>query len=246
MAGIRGHSPWEALPVFLVFIVVLFGALRKQEHGLTIGLALAGGVVVLYVIARVVSEINVRLRRYNLQRLRDLAGELATETTIEEARGLTRAILEGNRLAYRDELDGMTSFLEAARKDGEVARNCRTVLFKLAPWSESLERDIAAMRYKLPDDELAAWLEWFLDCAVGWEHFSDRVADVAMYALPRIPEPERKRLLERAVSQARPRDSWKRFGQVLRSDLASLDTSGLSTHQRSNLQFLLGRTEQIR
>jgi len=238
MGGIRGHNPLEALPVFLLLVVVVFLSLRKQENGLLIGIVVVAGSVGLYVVARVVAEVNRRLRRYNLHRLRDLAAEPPSDAVLAEARSLRQRILK-RPAGYRAELDGAVSFVAAARKDGEVAKHCRAVLFRLAPWSEQMERDIAAMRYQLADDEYAAWLEWFISVNVGREHFADRIADAVSYALPRVGGPDRKRLLLLAVNLASPRESWRRVGKVLEADLRALDATVLSSQQRANLELLL-------
>ena len=103
-----------------------------------------------------------------------------------------------------------------------------------------MERAIAALRYQLREDEYGPWLEWFLNAQVGWPEFKDRIADTALYALPRIAEPERTRLLIRCITQATNSEAWRHFARVQRNALAVIDRNELTSFQCEKLELLNG------
>lgn len=238
MSGIRGHSLWEVASVFALFFVIAFAALRKQPNGTAIALSSVALVAVLYGIARLWSAAAVRLRRANLIMLRDLAAAEPSDARTREATQLADRILKGDPVVYRSELDGMTSFVSAAQGTSDVAQQCRRVLFKHMPWSQEMERTMAALRYQLREDEYGPWLEWFLNAQVSWPEYKDRVADTALYALPRIAEPERTRLLIRCITHATKSEAWRHFARVQQPALATIDPSQLTSFQSEKLELL--------
>ena len=238
MGGIRGHSPWEALPVVLLVVITASLALRSRVNVLVTALASFAVIGLILGGVWLIDELLDRLRYGNLVILRDLAAAPQSDATTREAKALAHRITRSNSSRYSLALRGMATFVDAARGNGDVAELCRSVLFRHAPWSKDMERDIAAMRYRLSEGEQAAWLEWFLNVQVGWPEFADRVADVTMWALPRIPAPDRQALLLRALHRAAPRDSWRRLGMVLRNDLDALDTTTLTAYQREQLALI--------
>ena len=240
MAGIRGHSISEIfLPLALLFIVI-GSALARQKNGWLVALGLTAAIALLILINIALRTIKYRFRYADLVILRDCANGTPTEKDLQHATKIARRVLDSRHSDYRNALEGMTSFLPAARQQNEAARLCRLVLFRHAPWSEPMERDIAAMRYLLAKGEHAAWLDWFLSARVGWPEFSDRVADATMYTLHNLEGPERQRYLERVLSRASNRESWRHFGRVFEADLRALDRSKLTPHQQDMLTLVLG------
>lgn len=208
------RRPLEVLPIIVVLTIIAMAVLRGRPHGLWIGLGSGLLLTLMYLIVSLARSVTTRMRRGYLIMLRDQAAAEPGAASLAEARKLAHPILTAPRGAYAEELRGMTSFLKAGQGTGDVARLCRLVLFRHAPWSREFERDIAAMRYQLTDEEFAPWLEWFLNARAGSVEFPDRIADAAMYALPRIEEPERTVLLERARGHADDRAAWQRFAQL--------------------------------
>ena len=211
------RRPLEVLPIIVLLTIIAMAALRGRPHGLWIGLGIGLLLTLIYVIVSLARYVTTRMRRGYLVMLRDLTTAEPGAASLAEARKLADTILASPAGAYAEELQGLTSFVQAAQGTSDVGRLCRLVLFRHAPWSRELERDIAAMRYQLTDEEYAPWLEWFLNVRAGSIEFPDRIADAAMYALPRIAEPERTALLERARPHADERASWRRFAQLFPS-----------------------------
>jgi hypothetical protein len=239
MGGIRGHSVWETAPVFLILAVLIISALRNQPHGFTTALLLLAAIVLSYVIVRITRTMMFNSRRHTLERLRDLAALPDDAEHSREAGDIADRVIATHSDDYRLILRDMLSFLPAAKGSNAAASACRRVLFALQPWSREAERDIAAMRYHIAPEELASWLEWFINTQPGSPEGADRLADTAMYALPAIPEPERTPLIIRAISRAADSEAWKRFAKLFHAELAALDPSSLTSHQRDQLRRLL-------